>query len=57
MLATYYLDLAVHPVPPGFPVTDVLTLGVRVSAGDVHHIAEIAAELERFWRADTTHGS
>lgn len=54
LLAAYYLDLAGHPMPPRFPVADVLTLGVRVSAGDVRYIAEIAAELERLWRPDTT---
>ncbi len=49
LIAALYLDLVGHPFPPRLSVDGVVTLALRVSAGDIRDVRVIAAELERLW--------
>ena len=49
LLAGYYLRLVGYRWPAQLPEQDVISFIVRVSAGDVRHIDEIAEQLRHFW--------
>lgn len=49
LLAAYYLDLTGHAFPDRFAFDEAESLSLRVSAGELRDVAEIAAELARLW--------
>jgi death-on-curing protein len=51
LLTAYYLRLSGHPLPAHIPVDDVVSLCLRVSAGDIRDVAIITDDLERLWQA------
>ena len=51
LIAAHYLDLIGHPYPPELDGDAVVTLCLRVSAGDLRDVAEIARQIERLWTA------
>jgi death-on-curing protein len=50
LLAAYYLSQVGHKWPAQLPEQDVIALCMRVSAGDLRDVDEIATELYRIWR-------
>ena len=51
LVAAYFLEIVGFPIRPGFDTTAAEELCVRVSAGDVRNVGEIARELRRLWDA------
>jgi death on curing protein len=49
LVASYYLRLVGYSWPVQFPEAEVIAFCLRVSAGDVRDVDEIAAELRRLW--------
>src|SRR5581483_7502825 len=49
LLAAYYLNLVGHPWPPQLPEDQVIAFCLRVSAGEIRDVDEIAAHVRRFW--------
>lgn len=52
LVASYYLRLVGYPWPAQLPEDAVITFCLRVSAGDVRDIGEIAEQLQYLWRQD-----
>ena len=50
LVATYYLQAVGKDLPPNLPVSSVVDLCVRVSAGQLRDIQVIAAALDRLWQ-------
>jgi prophage maintenance system killer protein len=49
LVAAYCLEIVGHPMLPGFDTLEAEELCVRVSAGSVRDIDQIAVELRRLW--------
>jgi death-on-curing protein len=49
LLAAYHLRLVGYPWPPRLPEDEVIDFCVRVSAGEIRDVGEMAAQLRRFW--------
>lgn len=47
--AMYYLEHVNLPIPPLLPIDEILDFCLRVSAGDLRDVREIASELQRLW--------
>jgi prophage maintenance system killer protein len=54
LVASYYLRLVGHPWPARLPEDAVISFCLRVSAGEVRDIGEIAAQLRRLWGQEQT---
>lgn len=52
LTASYFLDLLGYPLPAALDVEEVVALCLRVSAGEVRAVEQIAAALEHLWRSD-----
>jgi death-on-curing protein len=50
-VAAYLLEIVGHPIVPGFDTAAAEDLCIRVSAGDVRDVNEIAREFRRLWGA------
>ncbi len=51
LLAAYYLSQVGHPWPPRLPEDEVIEFCLRVSAGEIRDVNEIAAGLRTFWES------
>jgi death-on-curing protein len=54
LVASYYLRLVGHPWPARLPEDAVISFCLRVSAGEVRDIGEIAAQIQRLWGQEQT---
>jgi death-on-curing protein len=50
-VASYYLEISGHRWPDTLTTEQVIDLCMRVSAGTIRDVDEIAAELRRLWQA------